>query len=276
MKKVMMILILMTFSIDAVSEGWAVCRTPTGGAVFCRSSAPPVLAPQPVPQMAPQPVPVPQPLAMAGTALSAQPPWCNNGRPQNQTESVICGTQSLWHWDIAYNAVWNAWDTATRGPKPNGKGALKDRDQYTSPDQIAAWYQSAIGQLNSGSPPVAQQQAAPAVALATTSSGGDGNGGVIKWCSGKKKLNEAEQTLCKLAKDAPVLASLEGQINDAYKAYKKKNANQRELEVQKQRAWLERRDEFLLSLSTVQVNPQIAATQLTQFYQRRIAELKQP
>lgn len=267
MKKIMMVMMATVLMICNVAEAgeWTICKTPSGGTTFCRNAESPPAQAQLPPPVAMSPTQPPPSTGVTGIMINGnqQPGWCNNGKPQNPTESVICSSPELWAWDKAYN---DAWTNTPQAARPDGKKALEDRNRYTNPAQIAAWYKSAIGQLTSGSPQVAQ--VAP-------SSGGDNNsGGVIPWCN--KKLNEAERTLCQLAQKSPALATLEWQLNNAYTAYRNNNASRWRQENQKQRTWLEQRNTFLLSVNNANANPQLAATQLSELYQRRIAELQQP
>lgn len=255
--KAIVITVLTIYS-SAVSSQWIVCKTPTGGTTFCRSETPlPAMSPptllQP-PATVPATAPAP-PVQVTGTIVSGQQPkWCNNGKPQNATESVICNTKSLWAWDAAYNDVWKQ---TPKDSRPDGKMALDDRDRHIDPNQIASWYQSAIGQLKSGS-------------VTTQSSGMQSGGDKMDWCN--KKLNPAESRLCAISTTA--IATLDRQINDAYKAYKKGNDNRWQQEKQKQKAWLEQRNAFLLSQGGGS-NDQVIATQILQMYQSRVAELQQ-
>ena len=246
--KAIVITVLTIYS-SAVSSQWIVCKTPTGGTTFCRSETPlPAMSP---PTLLQPPATV---TAAAPPVQVTQPKWCNNGKPQNATESVICNTESLWAWDAAYNDVWKQTPNDRR---PNGRMALTDRDQYTDANQIASWYQSAIGQLKSGS-------------VTTQSHGMQSGGDKMDWCN--KKLNPAESRLCAISTTA--IATLDRQINDAYKAYKKMNDNRWQQEKQKQKAWLEQRNAFLLGQGSGS-NDQVIATQILQMYQSRVAELQQ-
>lgn len=255
--KIAVATVLMIYNVAEAGD-WVICQTPTGGTTFCRGNTPPpaqALSTVPATQAVLPQTPAPQ--MVTGTIIGGtdqQPDWCRNGKPQTPTETVICSTQILWAWDKAYNTVWR---NTPKSARPDGMVALRDRNQYTQPGQIIAWYQSALSQLNTGQ-----------VAQAAESSGG---GSAIKWCD-KSNLNEAERNLCKLAESVPALASYEEQINNAYKAYKNKNASRWAQEKQKQRTWLEQRNMLLLSVG--QADPQVAATQLIQLYQKRIAELQ--
>lgn len=252
----MIVITVLTIYSSAVSSQWIVCKTPTGGTTFCRSEAPlPAMSPPTLLQPPATVTAAAPPVQVTGTIVNGQQPkWCNNGKPQNATESVICNTQSLWAWDAAYNDVWKQ---TPKGSRPDGKMALTDRDQYTDANQIASWYQSAIGQLKSGS-------------VTTQSSGMQSGGDKMDWCN--KKLNPAESRLCAISTTA--IATLDRQINDAYKAYKKRNDNRLQEEIQNQKAWLEQRNAFLLSQGGGS-NDQVIATQILQMYQSRIAELQQ-
>ena len=260
--KIAVATVLMIYNVAEAGD-WVICQTPTGGTTFCRGNTPPpaqALSTVPATQAVLPQTPAPQ--MVTGTIIGGtdqQPDWCRNGKPQTPTETVICSTQPLWAWDTAYNTVWR---NTPKSARPNGMAVLKDRDQYTNPGQIAAWYQSALSQLNTGQ--VTQ-------AAGSSGVGNNDSGSVIKWC-GKPNLNKAESTLCELAKVATALATYETQLNDAYKTSKKLNASLWEQEKQKQRTWLEQRNMLLLSVG--QADPQVAATQLIQLYQKRIAELQ--
>ena len=267
MKKIMMVMMATVLMICNVAEAgeWTICKTPSGGTTFCRNAESPPAQAQLPPPVAMSPTQPPPSTGVTGIMINGnqQPGWCNNGKSLNPTESVICSSPELWAWDKAYN---DAWTNTPQAARPDGKKALEDRNRYTNSAQIAAWYKSAIGQLTSGSPQVAQ--------VAPSSGGGNNSGGVIPWCN--KKLNEAERILCQLARSSPVLATLEWQLSNAYTAYRDNNVSRWTQEKQKQRTWLEQRNTFLLSVNNANANPQLAATQLSELYQRRIAELQQP
>jgi uncharacterized protein YecT (DUF1311 family) len=235
----------------ACAQQYAVCKTPNGATIFCKSATANTLPTTSSPQLLPQ---------------SAMPWWCSTGKLQTPTEQTICQTASLYALDAKYNELWA---TLPQDMRPS-RESLKDRDRHgVDVAAISAWYNSAIQQLRQAVPqPQLPSSLQPQLAGQTY-----GDNAKFSWCS-SSKLKSAEERLCQLA--TTDIVKLDVQLQTSYNKLKRELKDKPRDLTKEQKAWLAQRDALLANNAAATQASYVQAVQLLlkQLYTERLKELQ--
>lgn len=173
------------------------------------------------------------------------PPWCEN-KDKTKLEELICSSPTLSELDIKFNQLYQRVpsDSRPRGlVQDRNEKCHREREEETQ-QKLKEWYDSAISLL--------QQHTLSTQSLQGTYNQGISSG--ISWCN-KPNLSEPERIMCGL--NGTNLGKLDSELNQRYRSLKKKS-------VDEQRAWLEERNQALLSGNINRVE---------ELYQQRIRDL---